>query len=317
MIEALIAASAVQAARLVVYDFCCPERPGLGVQVRRVFTGHAQRSGAFSTWPEIEQEETLEAHPLETSFSTPVEEVVEHARSRFGADFVIWGSVRVEDGQFHLDVAAADALSEGSSVVHRQTYRCPNVHYIPRAADVVLAECLGLRKEEGAAVVQRSLSDNLVPNGSFEEGMKGWEASTEGASAVELEGRHCLELSLSRRLAVSYGLSCKSAYVELEPGAHYAFSLDAMTEKPSVIVWLRGYSDVGGERREVYRHQLRFRPGARGTWEKLESRPFRPEHPTHPPRWMRMMLYAYKSPGRAYFDDVTLRKVELAVEESK
>lgn len=307
----------VGAARLVVYDFHCPERPDLGVQVRRVFTGHAQRSGTFSTWPEVEQEEIAEAHPLEAEFSTPVEAIAEHARARFGADFIIWGSVRPENGQYYLDVAAADALSEGSATVHRYSYRCPNVHYIPRAAGVVLAECLGLRKEEGKLGVRRSLSGDLVPNGSFGDAMKGWEASTRGASVVELDGRKCLELSLSRKLAVSHGLSCKSSYVELTPDAYYAFSLDVMTEKPSVIVWLRGYAEVEGERREVYRHQLRFRPRARGLWEKLRSRPFRPEHPTHPPRWMRMMLYAYKSPGRAYFDDVALRMVEVAVEEGK
>ena len=316
----MIATVVVQAARLVVYDFHSPERSSLGVQVRRVFTGHAQRSGAFSTWPEVEQEEILEEHPFEASFSTAAEKVAEHARSHFGADLAIWGSVRVEGAQFYLDVAAAaavDSFSEGSATVHRHSYRCPNVHYIPRAADVVLAECLGLKKGEEELAVRRLLSENLVPNGSFDDGMKGWEASARGASVVEMEGRRCLELELSRKLAVSQGLSCKSAYVELKPGAHYVFSLDAMTEKPSVIVWLRGYSMVGGERREVYRHQLRFRPKARGLWEKLRSRPFRPGHPTHPPRWMRMMLYSYKSPGRAYFDEVVLRKVEVAVEEGK
>ncbi len=317
MLAIIVAATAVQGARLVVYDFRSPERPDLGVQVRRVFTGHAQRSGAFSTWPEIEQEEIIETHPFEADYSTPVEAVAEHARSRFGADFAIWGTVRTGDGQQHLDVVCADTLSEGSATVHRYSYRCPNVHYIPRAADVVLAECLGLKKEAETLTVRRSLSGNLVPNGSFEDGMKGWETSARGASSVELEGRKCLELELTRKLAVSHGLSCKSPYVELEPGAFYAFSLEAMTEKPSVILWLRGYADVGGERREVYRHQFRFRPSARGLWQRLESRPFKPEHPTHPPRWMRMMLYAYKSPGRAYFDEVVLRKVEVAVEEDK
>ena len=225
MLELVLAATAVQTARLVVYDFDCSERPDLGVQVRRVFTGHAQRSGAFSTWPEVEQEEIAEAHPFEAGFSTPLEQVLAHARSRFGADFVIWGSVRPEDGEYYLDVMAADALAEGSATVHRYSYRCPNVHYFPRAADVVLAECLGLRKEEAELSARRFLSENLVPNGSFEDGMKGWEASTEGASVQEIDGRNCLELELSRKLAVSRGLSCKSPYVELEPGAFSAFSL--------------------------------------------------------------------------------------------
>jgi hypothetical protein len=87
--------------------------------------------------------------------------------------------------------------------------------------------------------------------------------------------------------------------------------MDLKSAGPALIVWMKGYTDFGGERRNTYKYQKRFYPEKQGAWEHWQTEPFVPRNPLVPVPWMRVMLYAYLSPGQAYFDHVDLRKVRI------
>ena len=105
-----------------------------------------------------------------------------------------------------------------------------------------------------------------------------------------------------------------SDYIPVEAGAHYELSLRVRSYKPSVITWVKGYTEVDGEKRETYRHQVRFYPEDKkgGRFERLTTKPFRPRNPLVKVQHIRLMLYAYHPAGKVYFDNAWLKRVEVA-----
>ena len=60
-------------------------------------------------------------------------------------------------------------------------------------------------------------------------------------------------------------------------------------------------------RREVYRSQQNLK-GPNGTWN-TQTEDFTPKHTKYSPKWGRVMLYAYLSPGVVEFDDVVVKQI--------
>jgi hypothetical protein len=307
--------------RLIVYDFDSAFDDGaLGATVADVITGHAFRSEAFETFAELVQEERLRTKPLRASFGADVDPVVQHAREVFGADMAIWGTVTGSREEPTLHVLAMDLRGTKEAVLLRDTYPCPNIHYMPMAAERILAACLGLGLTERApGRALETLSKNLVPNGDFESGLKGWENPMPGSVEV-VDG--VLTYRMDEAVAGSSGIGVLSEYIPVEPNTHYVCSI-RVRSKPSIIVWVKGYAQFAantpGEetvdpRREVYRHQMRpqkkVAPDAEG-WYSASTDPFRPRHFRHDVTWMRVKLYAYYPAGTVEFDDIVLRAVSV------
>jgi hypothetical protein len=167
---------------------------------------------------------------------------------------------------------------------------------------------------------------NLLRGGGFERGRgghpDGWEAPPKGEGVVWQRGaRRCIRFDVSKPVAETTGVIYYSDPIPVEPGAYYRVEMDIQTDGPQVIVWAKGYAQVGqprdGKPREVetYRHQKRHYPeGPRGGWEHYRTAPFRPKHPRFAIKTMRVMLYAYLRPGTVRFDNVTVKKAGVAAE---
>lgn len=311
--------------RLVVYDFESAFDGGvLGAKVADVLTGHAARSGRFQTFPEVEQEAILARRPFRASYDAEMDALAAHARDAFGAGIAIWGRVAGSRESPVLDVLALDLRNEKESLVLRERYPCPNLHYIPMAAERILASCLGIehREEEPPRTVA-VLSGNLLGNGGFEKGLAPWSISDAASrTGVAVRGGAAV-FELERGVAESTGLGLLSEYVPVEKGAHYECRVRVRSDGPNIIVWVKGYAEFAGgtpgeretdPRREVYRHQMYpLKKGSRGPdgWVLAVSDPFRPRHLRHQVGWMRVKLYAYLSPGKVEFDEVLLRKVAV------
>jgi len=340
-IVALAVAAAISAAAaepekptLVVYDFTPlfdAQGAGgdLGRRIADCITGHAARSECYTTFAEVIQEEHLEEDPFSASAKTPPETVAAHAVRVFEADIAVWGSVARREGRrgYVLDVVAARVSGDGASILIRETYEVDNVHGIPPAADRVLAKCLNLTVGElKALAIRRVLVENLLPAG-FEKAAEGgarpagWmklddevaRKSVTWADSPEGRGK-CIRFDIAKKIAHSYGVIYYSDYIPVEEGAWYRLSVRIRTDKPQVIIWVKGYGefgDGGGERRVIYKHQKRHYPDKTGTWEEYATEPFRPKHPRFKPKWIRVMLYGYLRPGTVYFDDVKLSRVEI------
>lgn len=291
--------------RLVVYRFASgSELGGLGRDAARNITGHAARSGLFQTFPEVIFEEIMDRSPFGPTPDTEIEQVAGHASGNFRADIAIWGEVKGTRKSPVLSVVAIDLRGARESLILREEYPCPNIHYIPMAAERILAACLGLRREERQVKRERYLSGNLV------------EAPAEGIlpEGVRLSGEAGaprLVFDLTRRLAESTGLGTYTRFADVEPGAYYEFSFKVRSGGPAVIVWAKGYARFPDQRREVYRHQVRARDAREGEWTEVTSAPFRPMHPRYRVQWLRLKLYAYLRAGRVEFKDVVLRKVKV------
>ena len=65
------------------------------------------------------------------------------------------------------------------------------------------------------------------------------------------------------------------------------------------------------QRREVYRSQQNLQ-GPVKTWN-THTEDFTPKHVKYAPKWGRVMLYAYLTPGVVEFDDVVVKKIVPAV----
>jgi hypothetical protein len=182
------------------------------------------------------------------------------------------------------------------------------------------------------------VSENLVPNPSFEEADAAdpkrparWsDASMKKQSSwpdrddarPDPKDRKCLRLQPDKDMAESYGLIWYSDYIPVEEGAAYVLSLDLKSLGPAIIIWTKGYTEAktefGVERLNTYKYQKRFHPEEWGQesrqpggWTRWRTEPFVPRHPVHKVQWVRIMLYAYLTPGQAFFDHVDFRKVRI------
>ncbi|MBI3831162.1 MAG: hypothetical protein HY291_16705 [Planctomycetes bacterium] len=340
---ALAAVSALRAADekpvLCVYDLASAfDKNELGKKTAEILRGHARRGGEYSLMVDIDREDLAEAHPLTPKLDTPEKDIAAHAREFYKAGRVLYGEIEKGKGDaLKVTVRVLDVPPEGVPVEKlKKTYEAENKYTLPVVADAILADLAGrpspLRRDKALPITYKIVTDNLVPNPSFEEADKDdanrparWtDASVKKQSAwIARDGdakpgdAKCLELHPDKEMAESYGLIWYSDYIPVEKAAAYILSMDLKAKGCSVIIWTKGYTDMNGEKRNTYKYQKRFYPEKGGAWEHWQTEPFVPRHPVANVQWVRVMLYAYCAEGKAWFDHIDLRKVEITSGETR
>jgi hypothetical protein len=323
---------------LVVYPLVSEFDEGkLGARARECVRGHALRSGKITCFDQLSEGELLAASPLRPAASEKLEKVADHARATFKAGYAVWGEISRAGEGYKLRLLGALVAPEkkkgepGARLLVDETYDCPNVHHIPQHAETFLAALLGggRRELERRFGEVKKVLEEIPINGDFSEGTgKGdwpaeWslvrpdlaaEASWAGRPGGK-PGDRCLAYRMKKSTADSYGIAVMSRCVKVAPAAYYQASVEILSEKPRVIFWVKGYTTVDGERRETYRHQVRFYPEKKGEFERLTTKPFRPRNPLVKVEEIRLMLYAYNPAGKAWFDNAWLKKVEVSGDE--
>lgn len=312
---------------IIVYPFKSEFDEGrLGGQVRACLRGHALRGGKVTAFDSLSEDEKLAARPLAPAPDTPLEELAAHAREVFGAGYAVWGEVRKKDrgDGYALRVLGARVGKDGAELAADETYDCPNVHAVPRHAETFLAALLGGRPRELEPKWPKVLKelDELCVNGGFSKGRElpeGWTVVRPDCAAQVKwltrpggpEADKCLAYAMTRETADGTGIAVLSDYLPVEEGAHYRAACEILSRGPKVILFVKGYAEVEGQRREVFNHQARYYPEKPGRWERRGTEAFSPQHPLAKVRWLRVMLYAYHPAGEVFFDNVSVRKVEV------
>ena len=317
---------------IIVYPFVSKFDGGtLGAKVRECIRGHALRGKKVTAFDQLSEGELLAASPLRPGPGEKLEKVADHARATFKARYAVWGELTKARGGYLLRVLGARVAAEkkaggkGAELLADERYECANVHHIPQHAETFLAKLLAgerrsLERRFGEVV---KVIEEIPINGDFSKGNpKGdWPAdwslvrpdlAPQASWAERKAGGKCLAYDMKKATAATYGIATMSRYVKIEPGAYYQASVEIMSEKPKVIFWVKGYTTVDGERRETFRHQVRFYPEKKGEFERLTTTPFRPRNPLVKVEEVRLMLYAYHPAGKVRFDGAWLRRVEVS-----
>lgn len=113
-----------------------------------------------------------------------------------------------------------------------------------------------------------------------------------------------------KTVAATYGAQIWSAYFPLEHGKKYLFSLRFYSKGPRMEAFVKGYAEIEGEKREVYRAHLPCKPRKDdlNRWKEFWM-VFKVRHPSYNVKWGRVQLLVYWPRGVAYVDDVSVRKV--------
>lgn len=188
---------------------------------------------------------------------------------------------------------------------------------------------------------------NRVKGGDFERGSGGVPLGWESRAGQQREplGRavtwipevgntknHVIRFTLDRAVAESTGVMYYSDFFPVTEGATYRFQVRYRTNGPSPKVFIKCYDEMGseykenykpaaarstsgrkeyvpeeGQRREVYRSQQNLK-GGKNVWN-VQTEDFTPRHTKYSPKWGRVMLYAYLSPGVIEWDDVVIKEI--------
>jgi len=316
---------------LCVYDFAVSDDSDSGRKMSEILRGRARRNREYSLMVEIDREDILDDYPLTPDLKTPLAKIVAHARKHFQVENIIYGQIDKtgKDG-LAVHVRVVQVSKEGKPTERlAQKYDAANRHELMMVGDQVLADLAGraapLRRDKALPITYEVLSENLVPNPSFEKAdlenpkmPAQWvDASMKKqASWIFKPGgkpgdRKCLTLHPDKNMAESYGLIWYSDYIPIKLGSAYVLSMDLKSEGPAIIIWTKGYSKFGKELRNSYKYQKRFYPEKKGEWERFKTEPFIPRNPAVKVDSVRVMLYAYLKPGKAYYDNVDLRMVKI------
>lgn len=153
-------------------------------------------------------------------------------------------------------------------------------------------------------------------------------------------GNHVVRFTLDKGVAESTGVMWYSKPFPLQEGAKYRFQCRYRTNGPSPKVFIKCYDEIpsewykenevpksAGDRpasepavkwrntykpehtesREVYRSQQNLK-GPKNQWN-TQTEDFTPKHTKYTPRFGRVMLYAYLSPGVMEWDDVVVKMI--------
>lgn len=253
----------------------------------------------------------------------------------------IWGTVERVAGsdrdQYDLTVRIADFGGAAPLLIYEDTQRTTAVSQIPQIVETALDRLdahfgfSASARRSIAGDADRDLADvpSLLP-GDFERGTRapqGWEALREHVAWVDRtradddRGRF-IRFTLPQAVAETSGVLYYSEPFPIEAHATYEFTCRWRSNGPAAKVFVkcydqlptrfaqRGEGTASSERREVYRSQQNLR-GTTGEWN-LHRQSFTPQHARYTPRWARVMLYAYLSPGTVDWDDVEVRLVHAA-----
>ncbi len=181
------------------------------------------------------------------------------------------------------------------------------------------------------------VNPNLIVGGDFEYGSRGvprgWEPR--GGQRREPLGNlvkwvpengnpknHVIRFDIPRAVAENEGVMYYSDFFPVQEGAKYRFQVRYRTTGPSPKVFIKCYDEMASDyraegaardvtsagamqRREVYRSQQNLK-GPPNVWN-TQTEDFTPKHTKYNPKWGKIMLYGYLSPGSIEWDDVVVK----------
>lgn len=110
-----------------------------------------------------------------------------------------------------------------------------------------------------------------------------------------------------------YGVSYPSGPIPVEPGQAYKVEIDYRGRSTDFFfpkLFIRGYADVGGEKRVVYDAYLALRSLTdTDAWKHNVRIVEIPDDTQAPVEFVRLMIYAYWPPGIYEFDNVSMKQV--------
>jgi hypothetical protein len=281
----------------------------------------------------LEVRDYCDSHKLRPTPTMALDKMKKIVVGDFEGHIGIWGSVERAagtDGEIYDIVLKCVDFSAKPQpkVIYEAKARTNSVSEIPHLYVKQLLAALAGRKSGGQSDSALTVDDgwqkskNLV-SGDFEHGVgavpKGWE-KVAGQQREPLGGlvrwttekgkasNHVVRFALDRNVAENEGVMYYSDYFPVEEGATYRFQCRWRSNAPAVKVFVKCYDvDESGRRREVYRSQQNVQ-GPNGQWN-TQTEDFTPKHPKYVPKWGRVMLFAYLSPGEAEFDDVIVKQI--------
>jgi hypothetical protein len=276
-----------------------------------------------------------ESHALRPSPEMDLAKMKKIVEEDFGGHIGIWGSVERAPGTeaeiYDIVLKCVDFSAKPKPrVIYEAKARTKSVSEIPHLyVKELLAALHGKTPGSQANSVLTSdawtKSKNLVA-GDFEQGTggvpKGWDKRA-GQQREPLGGlvrwtsekgkadNKVVRFTLDRNVAENEGVMYYSDFFPIEEGATYRFQCRWRSTAPAAKVFIKCYDvDETGRRREVYRSQQNF-TGPNDKWN-TQTEDFTPKHTKYSPKWGRVMLYAYLSPGEVEFDDVTVKQISPA-----
>ena len=124
---------------------------------------------------------------------------------------------------------------------------------------------------------------------------------------------HVLAMNLSKDVAESNGLACLSDAIAIEPNTRYRLQFRYKSDGPSLHVFVKGYikkKDISGTIADLQSYECQVPPSGptKGKWETVIC-DVNPQNVSGTPKFLKIDLYAYLTPGRVMFDDIQLKAV--------
>jgi hypothetical protein len=278
-----------------------------------------------------------ESHKLRPSPEMDLDKIKKIVEDDFGGQIGIWGSVERTPGTegeiYDIVLKCVDFSAKPKpKVIYEAKARTKSVSEIPHLYLKQMLDALNGKKPGGSHANSVLTTEdgwrknkNLVA-GDFERGTggvpKGWDKRA-GQQREPLGGlvrwttekgktdNKVVRFTLDRNVAENEGVMYYSDFFPVEEGATYRFQCRWRSNAPAVKVFIKCYdADETGRRREMYRSQQNL-TGPNGKWN-TQTEDFTPKHTKYSPKWGRVMLYAYLSPGEVEFDDVVVKQVSPA-----
>jgi len=134
-----------------------------------------------------------------------------------------------------------------------------------------------------------------------------------GASAAEAPKAAPTAGAKYDTVAGLYGVAFDSDPIPVRPGKAYKVSVSYKGKSDDFFfpkLFIRGWGDVGGEKREVYDAYLALRCKTAGKeWESNVRIVEIPTDTKAPVEYVKLKLYAYWPPGTFFFDNVSMKEV--------
>jgi len=134
-----------------------------------------------------------------------------------------------------------------------------------------------------------------------------------GASAAEAPKAAATSGNKYDTVAGLYGVAYDSDPIPVQPGKSYKVSISYKGKSDDFFfpkLFIRGWGDVGGEKREVFDAYLALRCKTGGKeWESNVRIVDIPTDTKAPVEFVKLKIYAYWPPGTFYFDNVSMKEV--------
>ena len=338
--QAISPALAADARKVVIpFDFVSTFDDGrYGRMIGEMVWKKLSREGGYII-PEsmLDVREFCDSHKLAPSPETSLERMKKIVQGDFGGQIGIWGSVErapaAEKDVYDLVIKCVDFSAQPRpKVIYETTVRTKSVSEIPHVYVKQMLDALYERKagEPPAPDLAAEKNWRNGPNlvcGDFERGAdgvpKGWDkvagqqreplgGLVRWMADADRPGSRFIHFTLDKQVAENEGVMYYSDFFPIEAGATYRLQCRWRSNGPAAKVFVKCYDYVSESlrRREVYRSQQNL-AGPRGAWN-THTEDFTPKHAKYPPKWGRVMLYAYHDPGTVDFGDMVVKQIVAA-----